>query len=142
MLLTPLEQFQIISLFSIKLFCLDFSITNLFLILLIVFIFFVFLLYCITSDDTSFFLAPNNWQRIYMRQHLKYYLTILIKKVKIFSFVSILFLFILLVNLRINSLQFYNNKSFNYNFHIIIYFYWFKYYMYSIYKLKPFIYTF
>ena len=62
MLLTPLEQFQIISLFSIKLFCFDFSITNLFLILLIVFIFFVFLVYCITADNNSFFLTPNNWQ--------------------------------------------------------------------------------
>lgn len=29
MLYTPLEQFQIILLFSIKLFCFDFSITNL-----------------------------------------------------------------------------------------------------------------
>jgi hypothetical protein len=37
MLATPLEQFQIISLFSIKLFCLDFSITNLLLINLISF---------------------------------------------------------------------------------------------------------
>jgi hypothetical protein len=32
MLYTPLEQFQIILLFSIKLFCFDFSITNLALV--------------------------------------------------------------------------------------------------------------
>jgi len=36
MLFTPLEQFQIISLCSFKLFCLDFSLTNMLFINLIV----------------------------------------------------------------------------------------------------------
>ena len=64
MLLTPLEQFQIISLFSIKLFSLDFSFTNLFLINLIVIISFGTLVSFMSSDDSSFFFIPNNWQTL------------------------------------------------------------------------------
>ena len=67
MLLTPLEQFQIISLFSFKLFFLDFSFTNLILINIIVLIFFSTIVYFSSSDtnylgETSFFFVPNNWQ--------------------------------------------------------------------------------
>ena len=40
MLYTPLEQFQIILLFSIKLFCFDFSITNLVLVNLLALVIF------------------------------------------------------------------------------------------------------
>ena len=44
MLFTPLEQFQIILLFSIKLFCFDFSITNLALTKFLVLAFFLVLM--------------------------------------------------------------------------------------------------
>jgi len=66
----PLEQFQIISLFSIKLFCFDFSITNLALVNTLVLVFFILLVYFFssnpvfnfwgeTNDPVSFFFIPN-----------------------------------------------------------------------------------
>ena len=65
MLFTPLEQFQIISLFSFKLFCLDFSLTNMLFINMLV-IFLVSVLVNFSTSETngisSFFLVPNNWQ--------------------------------------------------------------------------------
>ena len=103
MLLTPLEQFQIISLFSIKLFSLDFSFTNLFLINLIVIISFGTLVSFMSSDDSSFFFIPNNWQTlietIYETVSQLLFDNINIKGEKYFPFISVLFLFILLVNL-------------------------------------------
>ena len=64
MLYTPLEQFQIILLFSIKLFCLDFSITNLVLVNLLVLLFFgsiviFFSSNAIYSKKPSFFFIPS-----------------------------------------------------------------------------------
>jgi hypothetical protein len=64
MLSTPLEQFQIILLFSIKLFCFDFSITNLVLVNMLVLIFFAAIVYFFSSNfnylnETSFFFIPN-----------------------------------------------------------------------------------
>lgn len=103
MLLTPLEQFQIISLFSIKLFSLDFSFTNLFLINVIVIVSFGTLVSFMSSDDSSFFFIPNNWQTlletIYETASQLLFDNINIKGEKYFPFISVLFLFILLVNL-------------------------------------------
>ena len=103
MLLTPLEQFQIISLFSIKLFSLDFSFTNLFLINVIVIASFGTLISFMSSDDSSFFFIPNNWQTlietIYETASQLLFDNINIKGEKYFPFISVLFLFILLVNL-------------------------------------------
>ena len=64
MLHTPLEQFQIILLFSIKLFCFDFSITNLVLVNALVIGFFTLLVYFFSSTTNSsgtnsFFFIPN-----------------------------------------------------------------------------------
>ena len=64
MLYTPLEQFQIILLFPIKLFCFDFSITNLVLVNMLVLIFFAAIVYFFSSNfnylnETSFFFIPN-----------------------------------------------------------------------------------
>jgi hypothetical protein len=64
MLHTPLEQFQIILLFSIKLFCFDFSITNLVLVNILVLVFFTVLVYFFSSNisgsnTASFFFIPN-----------------------------------------------------------------------------------
>ena len=103
MLLTPLEQFQIVSLFSIKLFSLDFSFTNLFLINIITLVAFSTLITFISADDSSFFLIPNNWQTlietVYETVSQLLFDNISTEGEKYFPFVSVLFLFILLVNL-------------------------------------------
>jgi hypothetical protein len=64
MLYTPLEQFQIILLFSVKLFCFDFSITNLVLVNLLVLFFFFVVVTLFSSNanylqETSFFFIPS-----------------------------------------------------------------------------------
>lgn len=64
MLYTPLEQFQIILLFSIKLFCFDFSITNLVLVNVLVLVFFGAIVTFFSSNTdhfkkSSFFFIPN-----------------------------------------------------------------------------------
>jgi len=64
MLHTPLEQFQIILLFSIKLFCFDFSITNLALVNFLVLAIFAAMVFFFSSNanylnETSFFFIPN-----------------------------------------------------------------------------------
>ena len=103
MLLTPLEQFQIISLFSIKLLGLDFSFTNLLLINLLVLVILVNFIYFIISTDNTFFFIPNNWQTlietIYETVSQLLFDNINIKGEKYFPFISVLFFFILAVNL-------------------------------------------
>lgn len=70
LILSPLEQFQIVSLFSIKLTeKLDFSITNAFLISLITLACFSSIIYFSSSSKNSFnkpsfFFVPNPWQII------------------------------------------------------------------------------
>jgi hypothetical protein len=64
MLCTPLEQFQIISLFSIKLFYFDLSITNLVLVNFLVFFFFSIIVLFFSSNVSSikkpsFFFVPS-----------------------------------------------------------------------------------
>ena len=103
MLYTPLEQFQIISLFSIKVFCLDFSITNLFFINLIAITFFILLILFVFSDDNTGFLIPNNWQNIvesvYDTVSQLLFDNLNLEGEKYFPFISVLFLYILLMNL-------------------------------------------
>ena len=53
MLYTPLEQFQIILLFSVKLFCFDFSITNLVLVNFLVLLFFGTIIVLFSSNANS-----------------------------------------------------------------------------------------
>lgn len=70
MLFTPLEQFQIISIFPINFFCLDFSFTNLILINLIVLFLVGFVITSISSDlgsskQGSFFFIPGVWQTFF-----------------------------------------------------------------------------
>ena len=62
MLLTPLEQFQIISLIPLTVFGLDFSFTNLILISLLILFFFNLLIY-FSSKNNSFFFIPHICQR-------------------------------------------------------------------------------
>ena len=62
MLLTPLEQFQIISLWSIKVLCLDFSLTNMLFVNVIVLLLLSSLISFSTSTNngnSEFFLIPN-----------------------------------------------------------------------------------
>ena len=108
MLWTPLEQFQIISLFSIKLFSLDFSITNLVLINIIVIIFFSSIVMFSSSNtnsfqETSFFFIPNSWQTliesVYETSSQLLFDNINEEGEKYFPFIAVLFSFILFSNL-------------------------------------------
>ena len=70
LLFSPLEQFQILSLITIKLFGFDFSITNALLVNLIALFCFSSTIYLFSSHDnylnqSSFFFIPNPWQVIF-----------------------------------------------------------------------------
>ena len=107
MLCTPLEQFQIILLFSIKLFCFDFSITNLVLVNLLVLLFFGAIVMFFSSNvgslkTSSFFSfqTPDRyWLKRYMKLHPNYYLITSTKTVKniFLSFLLSLLLFYLAI---------------------------------------------
>ena len=102
-LYTPLEQFQILSFFSINLFCLDFSITNLLYINLILIFFFYFFFICCASYDRAFYAIPNNWQlfiEIMYETIAQLLFDNINKKGEIyFPFIVVIFLFILFSNL-------------------------------------------
>ena len=103
MLITPLEQFQIITLFSFKLFFLDFSFTNLFLINLMTLFGFSYLIYILIDKDGTFFIIPNTWQvlveSLYETTSQLLFDSINIEGEKYFPFISLIFSFILLANL-------------------------------------------
>ena len=108
MLLTPLEQFQIISLVSIKFLFLDFSFTNLFLINIITLFFFITIVFLLGSNsnylnETPLFFIPNNWQvlleSIYETVSQLLFDNINMEGEKYFPFISVLFCFILFSNL-------------------------------------------
>jgi ATP synthase subunit 6 len=102
MLLTPLEQFQIISLVPITLFGFDFSFTNLFLISLLVLIFLNGLIF-FSSKDNSFFFIPHTWQTLI--EILNETISSLLydnlneEGEKFFPFIGTIFNFIVLINL-------------------------------------------
>ena len=107
MLLTPLEQFQIISLISIKLVCFDFSITNLMLSNIIVLLIYSSIIYFSSQTNylnkNSFFLIPNVWQLL-IETIYKTIMQLLMDILntegeKYFPFISILFSFLLFSNL-------------------------------------------
>ena len=107
MLLTPLEQFQIISIFSIKVFCLDFSITNMLFINMLVLGLFSFLVYCFSSSNdegnSSFFFIPNVWQilieGVYEVVAQLVFDNLNEEGEKYFPFIAVIFTFILFNNL-------------------------------------------
>nr|YP_009495550.1 ATP synthase subunit 6 [Psammoneis japonica]AWQ64280.1 ATP synthase subunit 6 [Psammoneis japonica] len=108
MLMTPLEQFQIISLFSIKMSCFDFSFTNLFLINIIVLVIFSSTIFLISANtnylnETPFFFIPNTWQvlveSIYETVSQLLFDNLNMEGEKYFPFISVLFCFILFSNL-------------------------------------------
>jgi len=108
MLYTPLEQFQIILLFSIKLFCFDFSITNLVLVnFIVLFLFFaIVLLFSSRANsfkETSFFFIPGAWQvlieALYEASSQLLFDNINKDGEKYFPFISAIFTFVLFSNL-------------------------------------------
>ena len=103
MLFTPLEQFQIITLFSFKLFFLDFSFTNLFLINLISLLGFSYLVSLFLYKDNTFFIIPSTWQvlveSLYETTSQLLFDSINLEGEKYFPFISVIFSFILLANL-------------------------------------------
>ena len=106
MLLTPLEQFQIISLYSIKLFCLDFSLTNMLFINMLVLAIVSLIVNFSTSEPngiSSFFLIPNNWQLL-LETAYKVVSQLVFDNLneegeKYFLFIAVIFTFILFNNL-------------------------------------------
>ena len=108
MLFTPLEQFQIILLFSIKLFCFDFSITNLVLVNLLVLVFFSSIIIFFSSNanylkEISFFFVPSTWQ-VLIESLYEASLQLLFDNInkdgeKYFPFISVVFTFVLFSNL-------------------------------------------
>jgi len=108
MLYTPLEQFQIILLFSIKLFCFDFSITNLVLVNLLVLLFFgaIVVFFSLNTNhlkETSFFFIPSTWQTL-VETLYEASLQLLFDDInkdgeKYFPFISVIFTFVLFSNL-------------------------------------------
>jgi|ERR1712110_237520 len=108
MLLTPLEQFQIISIFPIRLFCLDFSFTNLLLISFISLFILYYIIFCISSKSDifikrSFFFIPSTWQTffeiVYETVSQLVYDNLNSDGEKYLPFISTIFIFILFNNL-------------------------------------------
>ena len=108
MLLTPLEQFQIISLLPITFLNLDFSITNLLLINILTLIFFVSIVSFFSStsnylEQTPFYLVPSSWQ-IFIETLYDVVAQLLFDNInmegeKYFPYISMIFIFILFSNL-------------------------------------------
>lgn len=108
MLYTPLEQFQIIGLLPLTLFCFDFSITNLVLVNILILIFFNLIIYFCSSDQnhfkrSSFFFIPNTWQTL-IEILYDTALQLLFDNInedgeKYFPFISTIFMFVLFGNL-------------------------------------------
>tara|TARA_B110000977_G_scaffold112411_1_gene145647 strand:+ start:6505 stop:7257 length:753 start_codon:yes stop_codon:yes gene_type:complete len=63
-MLTPLEQFQVISLLPITFFRLDVSLTNVLLISLLTLGMLVSLTYALSAEDSKYSFVPNNWQTL------------------------------------------------------------------------------
>lgn len=108
MLLTPLEQFEIISLLPINLFSLDFSVTNLLLINIVTLIFFISIVHFFSADTnyaghSPFYLVPSTWQvfieTIYDTVSQLLFDNINLEGEKYFPFISVIFTFILFGNL-------------------------------------------
>jgi len=106
MLLTPLEQFQIISLWTIKLFCLDFSLTNMLFVNVLVLLFLSSIVNFSTSKSNGtleFFLVPNIWQllleTVYEVVAQLVFDNLNEEGEKYFPFITVIFTFILFNNL-------------------------------------------
>lgn len=108
LILSPLEQFQILSLITIKIFGFDFSITNALLVNLLALLCFSGTVYMFSSNDNcfntpSFFFIPNPWQVIFesVYEVVSQLVFDLVStgSEKYFPFLTIIFSFILFNNL-------------------------------------------
>jgi len=108
MLLAPLEQFQILSLIPIRIFNLDFSITNFLIINVLSITIFLSFIYFSSSNknylhQSFFYFSPNSWQKFI--ESLSEITSQLISDIiltdneKYFPVISVLFMFILFSNL-------------------------------------------
>jgi ATP synthase subunit 6 len=108
MILTPLEQFQIIQLFPLTLLNLDFSVTNFLIINILTLIFFIIIVFFFslrtsTGELSAFFLIPNSWQ-VFIEIIFDVVSQLLFDNVnsegeKYFPYISTIFIFILFNNL-------------------------------------------
>ena len=108
LLLSPLEQFQILSLVTIEVFGFDFSITNALLVNILVLLCFSGTIYFFSSnknclDKSSFFFIPNPWQVIFesIYEVVSQLVFDLVStgSEKYFPFITVIFSFILFNNL-------------------------------------------
>lgn len=108
LILSPLEQFQILSLITIKIFGFDFSITNALLVNLLALLCFSGTVYMFSSNDNcfntpSFFFIPSPWQVIFesVYEVVSQLVFDLVStgSEKYFPFLTIIFSFILFNNL-------------------------------------------
>ena len=108
MILAPLEQFQILSILPLKIFNLDFSITNFLLINILALLSILSIIYYNSSNEnylqeTSLYFIMNPWQKIieFVSEITAQLITDIIStnNEKYFPFISILFNFILFSNL-------------------------------------------
>ena len=103
MLLTPLDQFQILPIFNLKIFFLDISVTNLLLISVLILILLNFLITFNIKINNKAYFIPHNWQLI--TEIINETSSSLLldnsskKSEKYYPLVSVIFLFILLSNL-------------------------------------------
>lgn len=103
MLLTPLEQFQILALLPTSLFCLDFSFTNILLIGGLALGFLTSITFFSSPKPEEYSFVPNTWQTLLEIINdtvaSLIYDNTNIEGEKYFPFLSVVFLFILTVNL-------------------------------------------
>lgn len=104
MFFSPLEQFQILPIFVIRFGFLDFSITNVTVILLLSTFFISVIVYSLLKKDRTFYMIPPKWQIV-----LEFLYTIILNMVvdnikgkeaqKFFPLVFTIFIYILTLNL-------------------------------------------
>jgi len=108
LLLSPLEQFQILSLVTIEIFGFDFSITNALLVNILAFLCFSGTIYFFSSNKnslnkSSFFFIPNPWQVVFesVYEVVSQLVFDLVStgSEKYFPFITVIFSFILFNNL-------------------------------------------
>jgi len=108
MILSPLNQFEVVSLLPLNIFCFDFSATNLLLINILTLFLFSNIVYFLSSNEDYFkssplFFIPNNWQilieRLYEVVSKLLFDNINLEGEKYFPFISVIFTFILFSNL-------------------------------------------
>ena len=108
MITAPLEQFQILSLLPLKLFGLDFSVTNFLLMNILALVSMISIIYFNNSysnclKETSFYFVANSWQKVleFVSEITAQLVSDTIAKdnEKFFPIISVLFNFILFSNL-------------------------------------------